>query len=539
MADGQVVPMWGLRDAASPAGTATVPGPTISAVVGDRLIINLTNALPEPTSLVINGQQASEAGAMAPTWTDGTTGSRGGNLNKRVRSFTHEVAPPVVSPGNPTTIFTATYEWANLKAGTYLIASGSHPAVQLPMGLYAALKVDVVAGLQAYPNATTTSYANDVVLLFSEVDPALNAAVVGGEYGTSVYPTSISIGYLPRYFLINGTSYLAGASTPLPAGAVNGTTLLRFLNAGSRTRNPVLQGPFMTLVAEDGNPRSYPQQQYSINLPAGKTMDATFQPTVQGALALYDRSLGLTNNTTSPGGMLVNLGISLGASNKVGVALAGQWYLDVDGNGIWVAPGDLQIAYGSASDTALFGDWDGDGVDTPGIKRGNTYYLRNSNTSGVADISFVFGDSTDTPVVGDWDGNGTETIGIRRGNTYYLRNSNTSGVADVSFVYGGPADSPIVGDWDGDGTDTIGIKRGNFYYLRNSNTSGVADIAFQFGADTDAAVVGDWNSNGSDSVGIYRAATGIFYLRNTLTAGVADTALNFGIVGGTPFVGNW
>lgn len=296
MADGQVVPMWGLRDAASPAGTATVPGPTISAVVGDRLILNLTNALPEPTSLVINGQQATEAGAMAPTWTDGTTGPRGGNLSKRVRSFTHEVAPPVVNPGNPTTFFTATYEWANLKAGTYLIASGSHPAVQLPMGLYAALTVQ----------ETPSPYANQVTLLFSEVDPELNAAVAAGQYGTLNYPTSISMGYQPKYFLINGQSYTP-ASTPIIAGNSNQITLLRFLNAGLRSRSPVLQNSHMMVIAEDGNPLPYQKLQYSLELTAGKTIDALMLPSDLGVYAVYDRALGLTNGGLQEGGMLANL----------------------------------------------------------------------------------------------------------------------------------------------------------------------------------------------------------------------------------------
>jgi hypothetical protein len=344
------------------------------------------------------------------------------------------VAPPVVNPGNPTTFFTATYEWANLKAGTYLIASGSHPAVQLPMGLYAALKVDVVAGLQAYPNATTTSYANDVVLLLSEVDPALNAAVVGGDYGTSVYPTSISMGYLPRYFLINGTSYSTGVSAPLPVVTVDRTTLLRFLNAGSRTRNPVFQGPFMTLVAEDGNPSSYPQQQYSINLPAGKTMDATFQPTVQGALTLYDRSLGLTNNTTSPGGMLVNLTVA--SVGVIGTFDNGTWYLDFNGNGVLdgVGGGDTQATFGTSSMTPVTGDWNGNGITTIGAFDNGTWYL-DVNGNGVwdgvggGDAQSLFGTSGMTPVTGDWNDNGTTTIGAFDNGTWYL-DVNGNGVWD-------------------------------------------------------------------------------------------------------------
>ncbi|NEK60704.1 hypothetical protein GCU56_22910, partial [Geodermatophilus sabuli] len=74
---------------------------------------------------------------------------------------------------------------------------------------------------------------------------------------------------------------------------------------------------------------------------------------------------------------------------------------------------------------------------TPGVVRGNTWFLRNSTSSGVSDVAFAYGDPTDRPVVGDWDGNGSTTPGITRGNTWFLRNSTSSGVSDVTLQYGG------------------------------------------------------------------------------------------------------
>jgi hypothetical protein len=57
------------------------------------------------------------------------------------------------------------------------------------------------------------------------------------------------------------------------------------------------------------------------------------------------------------------------------------------------------------------------------------------------------------PLAGDWDGDGVDTIGLYNpaGAAFFLRNSNTAGVADVTFTYG-PAGSgfmAIVGDWNG------------------------------------------------------------------------------------------
>ena len=53
-----------------------------------------------------------------------------------------------------------------------------------------------------------------------------------------------------------------------------------------------------------------------------------------------------------------------------------------------------------------------------------------------------FGDPGDIPIVGDWNGDGIDTIGVVRGNTWYLRNSNTTGVADVTFTFGDAGDRP-------------------------------------------------------------------------------------------------
>jgi hypothetical protein len=59
-----------------------------------------------------------------------------------------------------------------------------------------------------------------------------------------------------------------------------------------------------------------------------------------------------------------------------------------------------------------------------------------------------YGIPGDKPLVGDWDNNGTDTIGVYRGNTFYLRNSNSVGFADMVFSLGNPGDMPIAGDWD-------------------------------------------------------------------------------------------
>lgn len=320
MPGGQVVSMWGYAlDSAGFGGNcsaaATVPGPALSVAPGDNtLTVHLRNALTgpgaEPVSIVIPGQAAS---SMAPVkFTDGQG-------RQRVRSFTAEATAGIDQA----------YNWPNLKPGTYLYHSGTHPQVQVQMGLYGALTHDSASG-QAYAGVP---YNNQLTLLFSEIDPALHAAVAAGSYGTAGAPDTpgcfagtdlagnpaptkltSTICYSPKYFLINGAPHTA-ASVPLAAGSAGQTTLLRLLNAGLMTRSPVLQGQHMRLTAEDGNKYPYAREQYSAFLPALKTIDAIITPTAAATYPIYDRRLAVTSPGPAgsvDGGMLAFLTVSGG-----------------------------------------------------------------------------------------------------------------------------------------------------------------------------------------------------------------------------------
>lgn len=117
-----------------------------------------------------------------------------------------------------------------------------------------------------------------------------------------------TIGYDPKYFLINGQPY-PQSSVFIAAGASGGTTLVRFYNAGLQTHVPVVQGLYMNIIAEDGFTYQFPKRQYSLSLTAGKTKDATIAPSQDAFYPLYDRALNLTNAAAQPGGMLALLNV--------------------------------------------------------------------------------------------------------------------------------------------------------------------------------------------------------------------------------------
>ena len=186
------------------------------------------------------------------------------------------------------------------------------------------------------------------------------------------------------------------------------------------------------------------------------------------------------------------------------------------------------LTYGNPGDVPLLGDWDCDGERTPAMYRPTNgfMYLRNSNTTGIADVEYFYGDPSDVPLAGDWDGDGCDTLAIYRADEgrFYIKNSLGTGVADHSFLFGNPGDKPFVGDFDGDGIDTVGLHResSGFVYFRNSNDTGPAHLEFFYGDPGDRILAGDWDGDGDDTVAIYRPSTGRIYYNLENSSGAAD-----------------
>lgn len=291
MPDGQSIPMWGFAQATPEqfgqllSGqdvplTATVPGPALKVPAGDTtLTVHVLNKLPEPVSLMLPGQVV----PSQPTWIDvstpGTAKATGprpaGDITSRVRSMAAE------TPANGGT---RTYTWENLKPGSFLYHSATHPALQVQMGLYGAALVE------------TGTPRRQVALVYGEVDAAFHRAVDANQ------PPSSTLRYAPTYNFVDAQGWdaqgnkltLTGKDLPLLQGE---PTLLRFYNAALRTHVPILQDNLLDLVAEDGNPYPFPRRQYSVMLDAGKTKDALLVPAREGRFALYDRAV----NSGGPG----------------------------------------------------------------------------------------------------------------------------------------------------------------------------------------------------------------------------------------------
>ncbi len=204
-------------------------------------------------------------------------------------------------------------------------------------------------------------------------------------------------------------------------------------------------------------------------------------------------------------------------------------------------PAGNRFLYGATGDVPVAGDWNGDGVDTPGVFRPSTgEWLLSDTLSGPATITFSYGRAGDIPVVGDWNGDGKDTQGIvRQGNGRWIL-SNALGTAGTIYItYGVGSDIPVAGDWNGDGKDTQGVFRPSTasWLLSNSLESG-ASTTFSYGRSSDLPVVGDWNGDRIDTAGVFRPSGAQWILANSLGGG-QSVAFAFGLPSDTPIVGDW
>jgi len=223
---------------------------------------------------------------------------------------------------------------------------------------------------------------------------------------------------------------------------------------------------------------------------------------------------------------------------------SGEWHLRYPGDNV------ESFYYGNPGDAPFMGDWNCDGVDTPGLYRQSDgyVYLRNANTQGVADIRFFFGNPGDVPIAGDFNGDGCDTVSVYRSSnqTFYIinelgENDGGLGAADIDYVFGDPGDKPFAGDFDGDGIDTVGLHREStgLVYVRNSHTQGIADESFIFGDPGDRLFAHDWNGDGLDSPAVLRPSNTTAYFRFTNTQGNADARYMFGEPGWLPVTGTF
>lgn len=178
------------------------------------------------------------------------------------------------------------------------------------------------------------------------------------------------------------------------------------------------------------------------------------------------------------------------ASASTGVAFVdpsdGRWYLP-DGSGTLTS-----FAFGAARDTPISGDWDCNGIDTPGRFRADGFfYLRNASSDGEPDISFHFGVAGDQPLVGDWNGDGCDTVAVYRPSESTVYAADRLGVHPTWRAHQ-VAGTPVVGDFDGDRRDDVaGYRPGSgLLLIDNVEVDGEAVAGLFYDGDQIRTVAG-------------------------------------------------
>ncbi len=235
--DGEFVEVW--------AYNGQYPGPEIRVKVGDKVRINLTNNLPEATTIHWHGLEV-------PNDQDGVPG----------------ITQPDIPAGG-----SWTYEFVAPKAGTSMYHTHSNTLKQLTKGLFGAFIVEPREGLPQYDREYT--------LLLHET---------GG------------------FYTINGHSFPKTLEDSLLKIKTGERVLIRMINAGQAHHPMHLHGHQFTVVQLDGNPLTNPLVVNTQDIAPGQTVDVEVLGTNPGTWVFHCHIiLHVTNKGQYPGGMLIVL----------------------------------------------------------------------------------------------------------------------------------------------------------------------------------------------------------------------------------------
>jgi len=237
--------------------------------------------------------------------------------------------------------------------------------------------------------------------------------------------------------------------------------------------------------------------------------------------------------------------------DSIGIYRSGTFYLRLHNS---QGNSDLNVTFNPPGQNwPIVGDWTGAIYDTVGVydQSGGRFTLCKANdtvscTSATKQISFLLGNPNDMPLSGRWLANAIyDGAGVYRSTNgiLYMKNTLVTGFSDYADVLGNPGDIGVAGDWTDKGFDSPGIYRPteSKFYLSNQVINGIvfADISALYGNPGDFPVIGDWVSQGHDGIGLFRQSVGYTYLRNTTDTGAANNSFFYGSAGDVPVAGHW
>lgn len=242
---------WTIGDGATVSALAyngQVPGPVIRATIGDRLRIEVTNNLDEPTSVHWHG-------LAVPNAMDGAGG----------------VTQPNIAPGE-----TFTYRFQVTQAGTFFYHSHTAADRQVALGLSGALIVE---------GGTEPSVAADVPMMLQEWRITAEGNVPAMDYD----------GSLPNWFTLNGKAYPDTRVLTVKRGQ---RVRIRFVGAGQFAHPMHIHGGPFRIVATDGNavPRAAQLTKDTVLVAPGERYDVIWTAQRAGTWLVHCHILHHTTN---------------------------------------------------------------------------------------------------------------------------------------------------------------------------------------------------------------------------------------------------
>jgi len=242
----------------------TVPGPMIRVSEGDRVRIEFTNQLSEPTTVHWHGIEV-------PNAMDGVPG----------------LTQDPVMPGD-----TFVYEFVAEPAGSFMYHSHFESDTQVSLGLYAPFIIDP-AEPENVPDV-------DLSLMLSEW------RVINGD----TYAAMPMMGMEPNYFTINGKAFPATETIHVKVGQ---RVRLRVMAIGQFVHPMHLHGMPFKLVATDGYPVPDAAQltKDTVSVAPGERYDIEFVATEPGQWMLHCHILHhATNDGDDPGGLMLIVNVT-------------------------------------------------------------------------------------------------------------------------------------------------------------------------------------------------------------------------------------
>ncbi len=220
-----------------------VPGPRLRFTVGDRIRIEVTNGLPESTTVHWHG-------LIVPNAMDGPAG----------------ITQDPIPPGGA-----FSYEFTATQAGTFFYHSHDHADRQQALGLYGALIID-----PADPGSEPAA-DQDIVIQLQE----------WLERDGFTYPAMPMEGGLPNFFTINGKAW---PETERISARVGDRIRFRLIGSNTGAIHPmhIHGGPFQ-IVATDGNlvPSGATLEKDTIDVAPGERYDVIWTARGPGTWILH------------------------------------------------------------------------------------------------------------------------------------------------------------------------------------------------------------------------------------------------------------